>query len=74
MLQIFVKVINDRTHLLDLNNIKTLEELKKEINKRTKIPTKFQCFIYNGKILKNDKLEFTHGDTIFCNISPKLKI
>lgn len=69
MLQIFVKVAGDRTHLLELNNIKNIEDLKKEINKRTKIPEKFQYFIYNGKILKNDVFKFSHGDTVFCNVS-----
>ena len=70
MTQIFVKVVGDRTHLLDLNNIKYVEDLKKEINKRTKIPIKYQYLTYNAKILKNnDELKFSHGETLFCNIS-----
>jgi hypothetical protein len=72
MIQIFLKTTHGNTIVLDIDELATINELKETAYQRTKVPTRFQNLINNGKLLlDSNTLQFyniTDSDTIYMNL------
>lgn len=75
MKQVFIKVNNDKTYVLDIYETYNIKNIKYILEKKSKIPMEFQTLIFNAKILKNFNYnDFSHGDSLFCNIKNLKKL
>ncbi|XP_023243054.1 polyubiquitin 12-like [Centruroides sculpturatus] len=73
-MQIFVKLLNGKIKVFNMNENDTVEDLKIKIMEIAGIPTKEQRLIYNCKELRNNRLLLDYNVVDYCTIQLLLRL
>jgi hypothetical protein len=65
--QVFVRSIDNKTHVIDINPFGNVRDMKKKISEKTGIPTFEQRLLWGGKQLEDGR---SLADTTFASMRP----